>query len=163
MSMLALPEYECQEILAMFRQHLANVPDAWLQELAANYGLDAVVDIDPSDVIAILSVPGELHRIQTLLTQREPIEKTCSRIRDELEARGIDQRQISSRLLIIQDSSAKLPEIGALVQRVAVDDGDGVKKGWAWYAPSSNLRSIYSIWIVVCSTLSDVHPSGSRS
>ena len=64
MSMLALPENECHETLSFFRQHLPHVSDVWLQELAANYGLDAVVDIDPNDVIAILSLPGKLHRIE---------------------------------------------------------------------------------------------------
>lgn len=71
MSMLALPESECQEILAMFRQHLPHVPDAWLQELAENYGCDAIADIDPNDVIAILSVPGKLHRIRISLSQHD--------------------------------------------------------------------------------------------
>jgi len=148
MSMLALPESECQEILALFRQHLPHVPDAWLQDLAANYGLDAVVDIDPNDVIDILSVPGEQHRIQTLLTEEEALEKICSRLRDALEVRGIDQQQISASLLMIHDSSAKLAEIGDLVQRVAAEYGDSVKKGWAWYSSIHLDTPKRLVWVV---------------
>lgn len=148
MSMLALPESERQEILALFRQHLPHVPDAWLQDLAANYGLDAVVDIDPNDVIDILSVPGEQHRIQTLLTEEEALEKICSRLRDALEVRGIDQQQISASLLMIHDSSAKLAEIGDLVQRVAAEYGDSVKKGWAWYSSIHLDTPKRLVWVV---------------
>ena len=152
MSMLALPENECQEILALFRQHLPHVPDAWLQELAGNYGLDAIVDIDPNDVIAILSVPGELHRIQISLAEREPPEAVHRRMRDELATRGIESWQSTASLLTIQDSSAKLAEIGEHVQRLVADCGERVKKGWAWYR-SMHLDDLKRlVWIVAIST-----------
>lgn len=135
MSMLAMPESECQEILALFRLHLAHVPDAWLRELAANYGRDAVVDIDPNDVIAILSVPGELHRIEIPLTEHVlPIE-VHRRMNTELMARGIEPRKIIASLLTIQCASAKLADVGALA-RLLLCESTGVEKGWAWYLPN---------------------------
>ena len=134
--MLALPESECGEILAYFRQHLPHIPDPWLQELATNYGLDAVVDIDPNDVIAILSVPGELHRIQIHETEREYLEKVCFKMHDELEARGIKSVQIVASLLIMQDSHSTLVDIGKIVKRVTCNNAVDVKMGWGWYSPS---------------------------
>lgn len=163
MSMLALPENECHEILSLFRQHLPHIPNVWLQEVAANYGLDAVVDIDPNDVIAILSVPGKLHRIDISLAEHMlPIE-AHRRVNTELVAQGIESGKIVASLLTIHDSSAKLAEIAELVQRATLDYGDKVKKGWAWYAPTSNPICIYTMWIVVCFTSSDAHPGGSQS
>ena len=134
--MLALPESECRELLAYFRQHLPHIPDTWLQALATNYGLDAVADIDPNDVIAILSVPGELHRIQIHETEREYLEKVCSKMHDELEARGIKSEQIVASLLTILDSHSTLADIGKIVKRMTCDNAVDVKTGWGWYTPS---------------------------
>ena len=134
MSMLAMPESECQEILALFRLHLPHVPDAWLQELAGNYGRDAVVDIDPNDVIAILSVPGELHRIEIPQAELVPPVEAHRQMNAELLARGIEPRKIVASLLTIQCSSAKLADVGALA-RLPSCESAGVEKGWAWYLP----------------------------
>lgn len=134
MSMIAMPESECQEILALFRLHLPHVPDAWLQELAGNYGRDAVVDIDPNDVIAILSVPGELHRIEIPLAEHVPPVEAHRQMNAELLARGIEPRKIVASLLTIQCSSAKLADVGALA-RLPSCESTGVEKGWAWYLP----------------------------
>ena len=133
MSMLALAESECWEILELFREKLPHIPDSWLQELAANYGFDATVDIDPNDVIAILSVPGELHRVQIPLAAHEPPITIHSRLRDELAARGIAPGQIAASLLTIQDSSAKLADMGQLVGRLTSECVSDTGKGWAWY------------------------------
>lgn len=150
MSMLALPETECQEILALFRRHLPHVPDAWLQDLASNYGQDAIKDIDPNDVIAILSVPGELHRIQIPLEEHEPSDEVHRRMCNELAARDIEPNQIAASLLTIQDSSAKLADIGEIVKHVSYDCLTGGKKAWCWYKPQSKLlnRTINLIVIV---------------
>lgn len=148
MSMLALPEAECQEILALFRQHLPNVPDTWLQELAANYGLDAVVDIDSNDVVAILSVPGELHRIQISLAEYEPPEEVHRRMCNELAARSIKPGQLAYSLLTIKDSSAKLKDIGELARRVADGCADVAANGWAWYVPKPTQAIRSLAWII---------------
>jgi hypothetical protein len=150
MSMLALPETECQEILSLFRQHLPHVPKAWLQELAGNYGLDAVVDIDPNDVIGILSVPGELHRIQVPLAQHEPLMVAHQRMHNEMAARLIEPVRIVASLLTIQDSSARLVDIDVLLQQVASDRSGDEKKGWAWYVHKPNLTSRALTWILIC-------------
>lgn len=151
MSMLALPETECQEILSLFRQHLSHVPEAWLQELAGNYGLDAVVDIDPNDVVAILSVPGELHRIQISLAEHEPPEEVHRRMRDELATRGIEPKQITANLLTIQDSSAKLADIGEIVKLLLGSDYEKLfKNGWCWQKqPSSFAEQKLGLILVV--------------
>ncbi len=133
MSMLALPESECQEILAMFRQHLPHVPDAWLQELAENYGCDAIADIDPNDVIAILSVPGKLHRIRISLSQHDYPQKTRSRLHDALIAQDIEPGLILACLLTIHDSSVKLGEVGELIGQVFNVCSRNEMKGWACY------------------------------
>lgn len=148
MSMLALSETECQEILALFRQHLTHVPDIWLQELAGNYGQDAVVDIDPNDVIAILSVPGELHRIEVSLAEHVPPVEVHRRMKAELMARGIELGKIVASLLTIHDSSAKLADVGQVVGWVACDCSDRAAKGWAWYAPEFTLGNEKLAWIL---------------
>lgn len=135
MSMLALPEADRQEILMLFRQYLPHVPDAWLQELAANYGKDAVVDIDPNDVIAILSVPGELHRIQLLLSQYESMFDWHRKICNELAVMDIERGQIVACLLTIYDSSSTLAEVGVLWKLVSGECVGKEKSGWAWYDP----------------------------
>ena len=135
MSMLALPEAEYQEILALFRQHLPSVPDTWLQELAANYGLDAVVDIDPNDVIAILSVPGELHRIQVSLLQQELLLDVHRKMDHELVVRGIEPGRIVASLLTIHDSTSTLADIGEFWGLEASNSVSDERKGWAWYIP----------------------------
>lgn len=151
MSMLALPETECQEILALFRLHLPHVPDIWLQELAGNYGLDAVVDIDPNDVISILSVPGELHRIQIPLEEHEPSEEVHRRMYNELAAHDIEPKQITACLLTIHDSSAKLREISELIRLFIADYPAHAKEtGWSWYvtSPGKRIRKMVRTFVV---------------
>lgn len=147
MSMLALPESECQEILASFRQHLPNVPDAWLQELSANYRLDAVVDIDPNDVIAILSVPGKLHRIHVPLAEHEPLEEMNHRMRDEIAQLGIKQVQISGCLLIIHSSLLMLKDINKIVGGYTEVFAIENQRAWAWYAHEPNRVDGMLLWI----------------
>lgn len=147
MSMLALPESECREILELFRQHLPHVPDAWLEELAANYGQDAIKDIDPNDVIAILSASGAPHRIMVPLTIQETPSEFCNRTRNALTTRGIDPEQIVASLLVIHISAAKLISIGELAWSVAAKFSASVRNGWAWYKPGfPDVGS--AIWIV---------------
>jgi len=141
MSMLALPEIECQEILSLFRQHLSHVPDAWLQELASNYGQDAIKDIDPNDVIAILSVPGELHRIQILHAQGESPMDIHRRIHEELIARGIEPRRIIASLLTIQSYSAMMENVGKFIGLIIGDYADIREEGWGWYQTQPKLNS----------------------
>lgn len=149
MSMLALPESECQEILTSFRQHLPNIPDALLRELAANYGLDAVVDIDPNDVIEILSGPGAVHRIEIALIGNEASDEMHYRLHDELAKQCFEPGRIVGSLLTIYFPSAKLADIGLFVRGVIHDDGESVvKKGWGWYAPQPFLHGIGLVWIV---------------
>lgn len=150
MSMLALPETECQEILFLFRQHLPHVPDTWLQELAGNYGLDAVVDIDPNDVIAILSVPGELHRIQVPQSAHEPPEEMYRRMLDELAHRGIKADRIISSFLTIQDSPATLAQLNGLVGKVVTNCVTNEKRGWASYVQNPNLaNTVLTLFFVI--------------
>ncbi|NTV70285.1 MAG: hypothetical protein HGA71_09085 [Azonexaceae bacterium] len=155
MSMLALPETECQEILSLFRQHLPHVPDTWLQELAGNYGLDAVVDIDPNDVIASLSVPGKLCRIEIPIAEHETPDVVHRRMRNELAVRSIEPGQLAFSLLTIKDSSAKLKDIGELVRRVAGECMDIAGKGWVWYVPKppSVIRTL--TWIIASKDIQD--------
>jgi hypothetical protein len=147
MAMLAMPESECQEILALFRQHLPNVPDTWLQELAANYGVDAVVDIDPNDVIAIVSMPGKLHRIHVPLAEYEPVEEMKHGIHDEMAQRGIKPAKISGCLMIIHSSSLMLKDICKIVRRYIEVFEIEDKRGWAWYAQEPNRVDSILLWI----------------
>lgn len=163
MSMLAMPESECQEILALFRLHLPHVPDAWLQELAANYGRDAVVDIDPNDVIAILSVPGEFYRIEIPLAEHVPPVEVHRQMNAELLARGIEPRKIVASLLTIHDSSAKLSEVGKVVRSTEECCANAAIKGWAHYAQTSCSGCVKIIWAVICFTSLDGRQDGSQS
>ena len=128
MSMLALAESECWEILELFREKL------------------------PNDVIAILSVPGELHRVQIPLTAHEPPITIHSRLRDELAARGIAPGQIAASLLTIQDSSTKLADMGQLVGRLTSECVSDTGKGWAWYVSKHTHFCRTLAWIVAMTT-----------
>lgn len=147
--MLALPESECQEILALFRKHLPHVPDAWLQELAANYGLNAVVDIDPNDVIAILSAAGQLHRIQISLAQDESLANIHRSIHEQLIELGVASRQVVASLIAIQNPSAKMEEVGKFIGLIINDCVNSIQKGWGWYEslPPCHLERKIS-WII---------------
>ena len=151
MSMLALPESECKEILALFREKLPYFPNAWLEELAANYGLDAIKDTDPNDIIAILSIPGERHRIEVQAEAHETLEQTYQQMYAELAGNGIDPKQISASLLTILDSSAKFREISELIGHLVSDYPVQSEIGWSWHtSPSIMLRKIVQIFIVKC-------------
>ena len=118
--------------------------------LAATPGLDAVVDIDPNDVVAILSVPGELHRIQISLAKHKLPEEVHQRMRDELATRGIERKQITANLLMIQDSSAKLADIGQIVKPLLGSDYENaLENGWCWQNPSSSLAEQNLEWLLV--------------
>ena len=147
MSMLALPKNECHEILSLFRQHLPHIPNVWLQEVAANYGLDAVVDIDPNDVIAILSVPGEFHRIEIPLVDHVPPAEIYRRLSAELMVRRIEPGKIVASLLTIHGSSAKLTDVGELVGLLQREIS-AAEKGWAWYSPWPVLSHQQVVWTV---------------
>lgn len=147
MSMLALPESECLEILTLFRERLPHVPDAWLQELAANYGRDASADIDPNDVIAILSAPGKLHRIHLPLAEHEPLEEINHRMRDEMTLRGIKPAQTLGCLLIINSSSLTLKDISKIIGRYTEAFAIAGNRGWAWYAHAPNHGDGMLLWV----------------
>lgn len=157
MSMLALPENECHEILSLFRQHLPHIPNVWLQEVAANYGLDAVVDIDPNDVIAILSVPGELHRLEIPLADHVPPAEIYRRMSAELMVRRIETGRIVASLLTIHGSSAKLADVGELVGLLQREI-TAVEKGWAWYSPRPDLSHQQLVWTVTTRKIQVVKP-----
>lgn len=109
--------------MAVFGLKLSNsgVPADWLEELAANYGQDAIKDIDPNDVIAILSVPGQLHRIQISLAQDQSQTEIHRRIHEKLIARGVEPRRVIASLLTIQNSSGKMEDIGKFIGLIIGD------------------------------------------
>lgn len=148
MSMLALPETECQEILALFRQHLPHVPDNWLQELAGNYGLDAVVDIDPNDVISILSVSGELHQIRISLAGRATPDETHLRLHEALAGQGIETVRIISSLLTIHHGAASLADVCQIAGWGLLGAETAIERGWAWYKPQPLLEDCQLNWLV---------------
>ena len=149
--MLALPESECLEILELFREKLPHVPNTWLEELAANYRLNAIKDIDPNDMIAILSVPGNLHRIEVQSDKHESVEETYQQMCSELAGNGIDPKKISASVLTILDSCAKFREISELVGCMVANYPAQSELGWSWHtSPSIMLRKIVQIFIVKC-------------
>ena len=133
MSMLALPESECREILELFRQHLPHLPDAWLEELAANYGQDAIKDIDPNDVISILSMPGHLHRIEIAPAQDESLVNIHRRIHEELIGRGIEASRVIASLLTIQNSSVRMDDVSEFIGLITSDFANLRENGWCWH------------------------------
>ena len=150
--MLALPESECREILELFRHHLPHVPDAWLKELAANYAQDAIKDIDPNDVISILSMPGHLHRIQIAPAHDESLVNMHRRIHEELIGRGIEARRIIASLLTIQNSAVRMDDVSELIGLITSDFANLREKGWCWYQsqPLCNLAKkicLIFIWL----------------
>lgn len=100
MAMLALTGAECDEILAYLRASLPDVDDALLQELAGNFGLDALADIDPADVQGLLAVPGPRIMLRGSI-QGELVEDVAlGSLFPDFQESEVDLTTVASALLV---------------------------------------------------------------
>lgn len=105
MAMLALSKPECDEILEYLRASLPDVEDTLLQELAGNFGLDALADIDPVEIENLLAVPGPRIVLRSTI-QGGNLESMCLKdLFPELSASKIDLATVASALLVIKTAT----------------------------------------------------------
>lgn len=112
MAMIALPPAECQEILSLLREKLPNVPDVLLQELAAQYGKEALADVDPMDIIEIIAGTRRIERIEIPAAPTETLTDAFKRLVDIY--RDIVPRA-SGAFLAVSGPSARFREYGDLL------------------------------------------------
>ncbi len=112
MAMTALPPEECQEILALFREKLPNVPDILRQELAAQYGKDSLADVDPMDIIETNAEAKRIERIEFLATETETLADAFNRL---VERCRDAVPQAMGAFLAVSCPSARFREYGDLL------------------------------------------------
>ncbi len=115
MSMNALSERDCQEILEEFRSWIPNASIALLTELAFNYGLDAPVDLDPMDVASILAHPGPTGVFSVVIDEQRGVEAGFSDLMSRLRDQGVGLSSCAGVLLIVKESHIDLAAYGRVV------------------------------------------------
>lgn len=142
MSMTALPPEECQEILALFREKLPNIPDILRQELAAQYRKDALADVDPMDIIEAIAEAKRIERIEILAPETEPLLDAFNRL---VERCRNALPQATGAFLTVSGPSARFREYGDLLTRFHRVFDENVSRLSALYVeprprPESRLR-----------------------
>lgn len=112
MSMNALSESDCQEILEEFRLGIPNAPIAVLTELAFNYGLEAPIDIDPMDVVSILASPRTPEVFSVEIDNQCGVETGFSELMSHLCDRSVSLSTCAGALLIVNGHHIELAGYG---------------------------------------------------
>ncbi len=107
MAMTALSAQVCEEILEDFRQRRLAFPDTLLQELAGNYGLDATCDIDPLDIVEIVSKTGRFDVFSGGATSQQLADGCLSDLLIEAEAKGIKLGCVAGALLVVKQTNMR--------------------------------------------------------
>ena len=107
MAMTALPPEVCEEILEEFRQQCLDFSDSLLQELAYNYGLDAICDIDSLNIIEIISKPGPFDVFTGGATSQHLADGCLSDLLIEAEAKGIKVGCVAGALLVVKQTNMR--------------------------------------------------------
>lgn len=115
MSMTALSENDCLEILKDFQSRIPHVPNVLLTELAFNYGLDATADIDPMDVVSILAQPGCPEVFSVEINEQLSVEAGFSEIMSCLRNQGMSLSACAGCLLIVKANDIDLPAFGRIM------------------------------------------------
>lgn len=103
-----LSKQECAEVLADLRRECPTISDEVLVWLAETFALEATVDFDPNDLIALLCQPGKkaIYR-ETFSLDKTPVvalQTILSRLRSETRA----DESHSGGLLICRATRAQL-------------------------------------------------------
>lgn len=137
MAMLALPPEVCEEILEDFRQRCLDFPDPLLQELAYNYGLDAICDIDPFDIVEIISKPGPFDVFTGSATSQHLADACLSDLLIEAEATGIKVACVAGALLLVKQTNMRFNTFVSMHSRLMDTLHPGAQLMQAVYCKSS--------------------------
>jgi hypothetical protein len=118
MAMTALSVDVCEEILEDFRLHLPDTPDSLRQELARNYGTDALSDIDPNDITGILSLPGTMGIVTTEFVAPDKLAEGLSALFGKAVASGLNIELASGALFIVKGNGIRIVDFGHLLSSV---------------------------------------------
>lgn len=105
--MKAVSTRDCEEILEGFRVQHIDFPDVLLQELAYNYGLDAPCDIDPLDIVEIVSKPGPFDVLTADIASQQQADGALSDLLMEAEAKGIKVGTVGGALLVVKQTDMR--------------------------------------------------------
>lgn len=136
MAMTALPPEVCEEILADFRQRRLDFPDTLLQELAYNYGLDATCDIDPFDIVEILSKPGKFDVFTSGATSQHLADGCLSDILTEAQTKGIKVGCVAGALLVVKQTNMRFSTFASMHSRLIDSLHPGCQLMQAMYCES---------------------------
>ncbi len=115
MSMNALSESECQEILCEFQSRLPHLPGELLTELAFNYLLEAPVELDPQDVIFMLSAPTAPRIFGAEIEDDKPLDVGFAQFMAGLGGQARSFPSCSGCLLILKTNMLDLPAYGRVL------------------------------------------------
>lgn len=115
MSMNALSESECQEILREFQSRLPHLPSELLTELAFNYLLDAPVDLDPQDVIFMLAAPATPRIFCAEIEDEQALDAGFTQFIAGLGGQTRSFPDCSGCLLILKTNALDLPAYGRVL------------------------------------------------
>ncbi len=100
-----LSEEECAEVLDDLRRHCPTIDDELLLWLAQTFALEAMVDFDSNDLVALLNRPGEkIVRREMFAPDVSPPDALKTLLFDD-ERRLIDEGRFSGGLLILRLSA----------------------------------------------------------
>jgi hypothetical protein len=95
----------CEVILEGLRSYKLAVPDALLQELAANYAHDTPIDIDPEDIRYLLVRPGQTMVFRGCFQDGCETDQPLTTLLAEATAKGVDLSTVTGALLVIKANS----------------------------------------------------------
>jgi hypothetical protein len=116
--MNALSARECEEILEYFRLRHLDFPDGLLQELANNYGLDAPCDIDPLDIVEVVSRPGPFDVLTANIASQEQADAGLSDLLTEAEAKGMKVGTVGGALLVVKQTDMRFNTFVSMHRRL---------------------------------------------
>lgn len=115
MSMTSLSVSDCLDILKDFKLRVPHVPVDLLTELAFNYGLDAPVDLDPMDIVSILSPSGTPRVFPAEIGDYRRVEAGFSEFMSRLCDQGVSFSMSAGCLLIVKSNHIDLPVYGRIL------------------------------------------------
>lgn len=149
MSMNALSESDCQEILEEFRSRLPNASVALLTELAFNYGLDAPVDLDPMDVASILAHPGPTEVFSVVIDEQRGAEAGFYDLMSNLRDQGESLSTCGGVLLIVKARHIDLAAYGRVISALNQGLHPQTLSGHALYCVKNTNAKVSLTLIVV--------------
>lgn len=149
MATMGCSESECLKILDQFRNAGLSVSDALLEQLARNYRLDASCDIDPNDIVLILSQPEPHLVLSAAVHDIDNAIGTLSSLLVEARQRVGSTFQVAAALLIVKGSPAcPMPTFIELMSMLGNAMHPKATACYAWYDVPASVSSLELLLIL---------------